>query len=89
VIGMRFRVNVSPDLQVNSYLQYDNESEDFGTNTRLRWTFSPLGELFIVYNHNLARELVTGDVPSTMFDRRRWRFASNELRVKLQYAFRY
>ena len=25
----------------------------FGTNTRLRWTFNPLGELFVVYNHNL------------------------------------
>jgi hypothetical protein len=89
VVGTRFRVNISPDLQVNSYLQYDNGSDDFGTNTRLRWTFSPLGELFVVYNHNLARELLVGDVPGGMLDRRRWRFASNELRVKLQYAFRY
>jgi hypothetical protein len=89
VVGTRFRVNVSPDLQVNSYLQYDNVSDGFGTNTRLRWTFSPLGELFVVYNHNMARELVAGDVPGTTIDRRRWGFASNELLVKLQYAFRY
>ena len=89
VVGTRFRVNISPDLQVNSYLQYDNESDDFGTNTRLRWTFSPLGELFVVYNHNMARELVAGDVPGSTIDRRRWGFASNELLVKLQYAFRY
>jgi Domain of unknown function (DUF5916) len=89
VLGTRFRVNISPDLQVNSYVQYDNGSDDFGTNTRLRWTFSPLGELFVVYNHNMARELVTGDVPGTTIDRRRWGFASNELLVKLQYAFRY
>ena len=89
VVGTRFRVNISPDLQVNSYLQYDNGSEDFGTNTRLRWTFSPLGELFVVYNHNLARTLVAGDVPGRFDDRRRWGLASNELLVKLQYAFRY
>ena len=89
VIGTRFRVNFSPDLQVNSYLQYDNVSDGFGTNTRLRWTFSPLGELFVVYNHNLARTLVAGDVPGSFTDRRRWGFASNELLVKLQYAFRY
>ena len=89
VVGTRFRVNFSPDLQLNSYLQYDNGSDDFGTNTRLRWTFSPLGELFVVYNHNLTRDLVAGDVPGTFIDRRRWGFASNELLVKLQYAFRY
>ena len=89
LVGTRFRVNVSPDLQLNSYLQYDNGTDSFGTNTRLRWTFSPLGELFIVYNHNMARELVAGDVPGTSIDRRRWGFASNELLVKLQYAFRY
>ena len=89
VVGTRFRVNVSPDLQFNSYLQYDNESDDFGTNTRLRWTFSPLGELFVVYNHNVARELFTGEPPGSAIARRRWELASNELLVKLQYAFRY
>jgi len=89
VIGTRFRVNVSPDLQVNSYLQYDNVTDGFGTNTRLRWTFSPLGDLFVVYNHNLVREPGAGDVPSTANGQRGWGFASNELLVKLQYAFRY
>jgi hypothetical protein len=89
VVGTRFRVNFSPDLQLNSYLQYDNESDTFGTNTRFRWTFSPLGDLFVVYNHNVARELVAGDVPATSVDRRRWGFLSNELLIKVQYAFRY
>ncbi|MGQ0650213.1 MAG: DUF5916 domain-containing protein [Gemmatimonadaceae bacterium] len=83
VIGTRVRVNVSPDLQFASYLQYDNQSETFGTNTRLRWTFSPVGDLFVVYNHN-ANEL------KDVFDRHRgWRFASSQLLVKAQYAFRY
>ena len=82
LVGTRFRVNVSPDLQLSSLLQYDNESRSFGTNTRLRWTFDPLGDLFVVYNHNLR----TRD-PLTL--ERQLAFASNQLLVKAQYAFRY
>jgi len=82
VIGTRLRLNVSPDLQLTSFVQYDNESDGFGTNTRLRWTFHPLGDLFVVYNHNLAvRDPVTLQ--------RRWTFTSNQLLVKMQYAMRY
>lgn len=80
--GTRVRLNVSPDLQLTSFVQYDTESESFGTNTRLRWTFTPLGEFFVVYNHNLR----TRD-PLTL--RRELVFASNQLLVKAQYAFRY
>lgn len=77
LVGVRTRVNVSPDLQVTAFVQYDNESETVGSNSRLRWTFHPRGELFVVYNHNL-RDLTD-----------RWRKESNELVVKVQYAFRY
>ena len=76
LIGTRFNVNVSPDLQVSAFVQYDNESDEVGSNMRLRWTFDPLGELFLVYNHNL-RDL--GD---------RWQKESNEFLVKVQYAIR-
>jgi hypothetical protein len=43
----------------------------------LRWTFHPLGDAFVVYNHNLDRSLDD-----------RWLFNSNQLLVKIQYAFR-
>ncbi|MBI4542307.1 MAG: hypothetical protein HY705_04690, partial [Gemmatimonadetes bacterium] len=76
LIGTRLKLNLSPDLQLNSFLQYDNGTEAFGANTRLRWTFDPLGELFVVYNHNITR-LTDG-----------WTFAGNELLLKVQYAFR-
>jgi hypothetical protein len=98
LVGTRVRMNVSPDLQVNSYLQYDNESDTFGTNTRLRWTFSPLGDLFVVYNHNLRHDIdpatglpLAGGLQTDPTRRlgRRWGFASNQLLVKAQYAFRY
>ena len=64
VVGTRVRLNVSPDLQFNSYLQYDNTTDSFGTNTRVRWTFSPLGELFVVYNHNIRELIPTPGVPA-------------------------
>jgi len=73
----RVQVNVSADLQVSSFLQYDNESRNLGTNTRLRWTFNPLGDLFVVFNHNMLRNLND-----------RFAFDSNQLLVKLQYAYR-
>ena len=76
LVGTRIRLNLSPDLQLNSFLQYDTDSRTFGTNTRLRWTFHPRGDVFLIYNHNL-RELAD-----------RWRRDSNELLVKLQYTLR-
>jgi hypothetical protein len=77
VYSARLQFNISSDLQISSLLQYDNQSRSLGTNTRLRWTFDPLGDVFIVYNHNLERSLD-----------RRWQFDSNQLLVKIQYAFR-
>jgi MFS family permease len=76
VAGTRLRINISPDLSVSSYVQYDTDSESVGTNTRLRWTFRPVADLFIVYNHNVR----------SILDR--WRLDSNQLLVKLQYAWR-
>ena len=82
VTGTRFRVNLSPDLQINSFVQYDRDSHELTTNSRIRWTFAPAGELFIVYNHNASER-----DPISM--RRRWSFEANKLSVKAQYAFRY
>ena len=74
----RVQVNVSADLQVASFVQYDNESRSLGTNTRLRWTFNPLGEMFVVFNHNLVRDIDN-----------RFGFDSNQLLIKAQYAYRF
>lgn len=76
LIGSRLRLNVSPDLSVASYVQYDTDSDSVGINTRLRWTFTPVADLFVVYNHNMH----------TLLDR--WQMESNQLLVKLQYAWR-
>jgi hypothetical protein len=76
--GIRLLLNFSPDLQITSFTQYDNESKELGSFNRLRWTFHPLGDIFIVYNHNLLRN-----------DEDRWEFVSNELPVKIQYSWRF
>ena len=77
LVGSRLRVNVSPDLSVASYVQYDTESDSIGVNTRFRWTFRPVADLFVVYNHNIQSVLD------------RWQQDSNQLIVKLQYAWRW
>jgi hypothetical protein len=76
LVGNRVRLNLSPDLSIASYVQYDTETRSIGTNTRLRWTFRPVADLFIVYNHNVR----------SMLDR--WRLDSNQLLIKVQYAWR-
>jgi hypothetical protein len=77
LISGRLQLNFSPDLQVNSFVQYDNDTRLLGANTRLRWTFDPLGDLFVVYNHNVRS-----------LDRRSWHLESNQLLIKVQYAVR-
>jgi hypothetical protein len=84
--GVRVNANVSPDFQVSSFTQYDSEARALGTNTRLRWTFSPLGALFVVYNHNLVDPDRTG---TERWSARRLRFASNQVLIKAQYTIRY
>ena len=79
LLGVKARLNLSPDLQVNAFVQFDNETRSLGTNTRLRWTFHPQGDLFVIYNHNI-RDFK--DAPSG------WAKDSNALLVKAQYAWR-
>ncbi len=74
--GTRLRLNVSPDVSIASYIQYDTDTRSIGTNTRLRWTLLPVADLFVVYNHNVQSRLD------------RWGLESNQLLVKIQYAWR-
>ena len=71
VVGSRLRVNVWPDLSIASHV-HDTDSDSIGVNTRLRWTFTLVADLVIVYNHNVR----------SLLDR--WRLDSNQLLMKLQ-----
>ena len=79
LLGLRLLLNFSPNLQFSSLTQYDTQSRELGSNNRLRWTFDPLGDLFLVYNHNMVKRL----------DDNRWEFVSSELPIKIQYAWRF
>ncbi len=48
----RLRVNLSPDHNLSAFVQYDSDSRDLGLFSRLRWTITPLSELFAVYTYN-------------------------------------
>ena len=76
LISLRLEVNVSPDLQFASVTQYDTESRELGSNNRLRWTFLPKGDLFVVFNYNALKT-------------DRWHFQSNQLPIKVQYTMRF
>jgi hypothetical protein len=79
LFGVRFTLHFTTDLELSSLTQYETESGELGSNNRLRWTYDPFGDIFIVYNHNLLRNL----------DENRWEFVSNQLPVKIQYTWRF
>ena len=77
LIGGRVRLNITPDLQLNSFVQYDTDSEAIGVNSRLHYIFLPLGDIFIVYNYNTVQDLNEG-----------WQLNASQLIVKARYTFR-
>lgn len=74
--GFRVRYNASPDLQLNSFIQYDTDNKNLGVNARIHWIFHPQGDLFLVLNHN------THDLED------RWELVSQQILLKLRYNFR-
>ncbi len=75
LLGGRLQYSFTPNFELSSFIQYDNETRSVGSNTRLRWTFDLLGDLFIVYNHNIDK-----------VENRYWQYDSNQLIVKLSYG---
>ncbi len=76
LIGFRVRFNASPDLQLNSFIQYDTDSKTLGVNARIHWIYHPQGDLFLVFNHNTFNG----------FDR--WDLINQQFLVKARYNFR-
>jgi Domain of unknown function (DUF5916) len=69
------------NLILTSFVQYDTDSQNVGTNTRLRWTIKPGNDLFIVWNRGWQRILTRPDlslVPQT-----------DLIAVKIRWTFRY
>ena len=76
LVGTRVRFNVTPDLQLNSFFQYDTDSKEFGINARVHWIFDPQGDFFLVYNRN------------TFYKPGEREFLGDQLLAKVRYNFR-
>ena len=46
----------TPNLRLNTIIQYNDHSGDLGTNIRLHWIYKPGSDLFVVYNENWMAE---------------------------------
>jgi hypothetical protein len=71
----------SPNLVLSSFIQYDTESQNVGTNTRLRWTIKPGNDLFIVWNRGWQRLILSPNETSIVPQ-------SDVIAVKLRWTFR-
>jgi len=71
----------TPNLILSSFVQYDTESQNIGTNSRLRWTIKPGDDLFVEWNRGWQRLVLSpqdiGIVPQ-----------SDVVAVKLRWTFR-
>jgi hypothetical protein len=47
----------SPDLSLSSFVQYDNVSFDLSSNTRLRWTFRPGDDFYVIWDRTWVRNI--------------------------------
>ena len=75
----RLRTNFSftPELSWNSFVQWDNVSETFGINSRLRYIPNPGHEIFLVFNETLDED---GDSLRPLFQ---------EVAFKISYTIRF
>ena len=52
IVRQRLEYSFTPDLSLKGILQYNEVSDLFGANLRLRWEYRPGSDLFVVYNEN-------------------------------------
>ena len=52
LISPRFELTFSKSLFWSTLIQYSNQRDNLGINSRLQWRFAPLSDLFLVYNDN-------------------------------------
>lgn len=52
LVTPRIDITFSKSLFWSTMVQYSNQRENLGINSRLQWRFAPLSDLYIVYNDN-------------------------------------
>ncbi len=76
---LRLDYSFSPRLTFYNFLQYDNESNNIGINSRLRWIIKPGNDIFLVINHSWID--YEGEA-------RRFLNYTNDIRFKIVYTHR-
>jgi len=57
IFSLRANYAFSPFLTLSNLAQYDNDSKNFGWQSRVRWILRPGREIFLVVNHGWIREV--------------------------------
>ncbi|MBV6644661.1 MAG: carbohydrate binding family 9 domain-containing protein [Cyclobacteriaceae bacterium] len=52
LVGPRLDVTFNTGLFFTTFLQYNNQIDNFNINSRLQWRFKPVSDLFLVYTDN-------------------------------------
>ena len=73
---LNLNMTFTRNLSWNLVGQYDNVSNEFGMNSRIRWAVQPGSDFFLVFNHNADTE-------------RGWHSNVSELSTKLGWTFRF
>jgi hypothetical protein len=76
---LRAAYSFTPDLFLQSFVQYDSITRNVGVNSILRWTIRPGRDFFFVWNHAAASPLSD----PTSLDR-----VGDQVVVKLRWTFR-
>jgi hypothetical protein len=74
---LRGNFSFTPELSWNNLVQWDNESDTFGIQSRLRWIPVPEQEVFLVWNETLESD-ASSSAP-----------LAQELSLKITYAIRF
>jgi hypothetical protein len=52
LIGARAELSFSKSVFFNTFLQYNNQANNFNINARFQWRFKPVSDFFLVYTDN-------------------------------------
>lgn len=58
LISPRVGITFSKSVFWSTLVQYSNQQDNLGINSRLQWRFAPLSDLFIVYNDNYSVNII-------------------------------
>jgi len=58
LVSPRVGITFSKAIFWSTLVQYSNQRDNLGINSRLQWRFAPLSDLFIVYNDNYSVDIL-------------------------------